>query len=58
MSLEAKIYVLTKKEGGRHKSFASNYKPHFFFRTANVTGTILLPENISAVMQVILYLLL
>jgi len=49
-SLEAKIYVLTKKEGGRHKAFVSNYKPQFFFRTANVTGTIILPENISAVM--------
>jgi len=49
-SLEAKIYVLTKKEGGRHKAFISNYKPQFFFRTANVTGTIILPENISAVM--------
>lgn len=49
-SLEAKIYVLTKKEGGRHKAFVSNYKPQFFFRTANVTGTIILPENVSAVM--------
>lgn len=53
-SLEAKIYILTKKEGGRHKAFVSNYKPQFFFRTANVTGTIILPENVSAVMQVIL----
>jgi len=49
-SLEAKIYILTKKEGGRHKAFVSNYKPQFFFRTANVTGTIILPENVSAVM--------
>lgn len=49
--IEAKIYVLTKKEGGRHKSFVSNYKPQFFFRTANVTGTIILPESISVVMQ-------
>jgi elongation factor Tu len=46
----AKIYVLTKKEGGRHKSFISNYKPQFFFRTANITGTIILPENIAIVM--------
>jgi elongation factor Tu len=46
----AKIYVLTKKEGGRHKSFITNYKPQFFFRTANITGTIILPENISVVM--------
>jgi elongation factor Tu len=47
--LEAKIYILTKKEGGRHKSFVSNYKPQFFFRTANVTGTIILSEDIAAV---------
>lgn len=33
MSFEAKIYILTKKEGGRHTGFASNYKPQFFFRT-------------------------
>jgi elongation factor Tu len=46
----AKIYVLTKKEGGRHKSFITNYKPQFFFRTANITGTIILPENVSVVM--------
>jgi elongation factor Tu len=46
----AKIYVLTKKEGGRHKSFITNYKPQFFFRTANITGTIILPEDVSVVM--------
>jgi elongation factor Tu len=46
----AKIYVLTKKEGGRHKSFMSNYKPQFFFRTANVTGTITLPEETAVLM--------
>jgi elongation factor Tu len=46
----AKIYALTKKEGGRHKPFVSNYTPQFFFRTANVTGSIILPEEISAVM--------
>lgn len=50
MSFFAKIYVLTKKEGGRHKSFVSNYKPQFFFRTANITGTIILPESVSVVM--------
>jgi elongation factor Tu len=48
-TFEAKIYILTKKEGGRHKSFVTNYKPQFFFRTANVTGMIILPENISVV---------
>ncbi len=42
---EAKIYILTKKEGGRHKPFVSNYTPQFFFRTANVTGTIILDES-------------
>jgi len=49
-SFNAKIYALTKKEGGRHKPFVSNYTPQFFFRTANVTGSIILPEDISAVM--------
>jgi len=47
---KAKIYVLTKKEGGRHKPFISNYTPQFFLRTANVTGSIILPEEVSAVM--------
>jgi len=46
----SKIYVLTKKEGGRHTGFASNYKPQFFFRTMNVTGTIILPESHAFVM--------
>jgi elongation factor Tu len=45
-----KIYVLTKKEGGRHKPFVNNYTPQFFFRTANVTGTITLPEEVGVVM--------
>jgi len=49
-NFKAKIYALTKKEGGRHKPFVSNYTPQFFFRTANVTGSIILPEDISAVM--------
>ena len=47
---EAKVYILTKKEGGRHKGFANNYKPQFFFRTMNVTGSINLPENITFVL--------
>jgi elongation factor Tu len=50
LRFEAKIYVLTKKEGGRHTGFASNYKPQFFFRTMNVTGTISLPESQAFVM--------
>lgn len=49
-NLKAKIYVLTQKEGGRHKPFVSNYTPQFFFRTANVTGSIILSEEISVVM--------
>lgn len=49
-SFEAKVYVLTKKEGGRHKPFITNYKPQFFFRTSNVTGSVILPENVSVVM--------
>jgi elongation factor Tu len=49
-SFKAKVYILTSAEGGRKKSFVSNFKPQFFFRTANVTGTIILPEDISVVM--------
>jgi elongation factor Tu len=47
---EAKVYILTKKEGGRHKGFQHNYKPQFFFRTMNVSGSIILPENIQFVL--------
>jgi len=42
---EAKAYILTHKEGGRHKGFAPLYKPQFFFRTMNVTGTISFVDN-------------
>jgi elongation factor Tu len=49
-TFKAKIYALTHKEGGRKKPFASNYTPQFFFRTANMTGTIILPEDVSVVM--------
>lgn len=45
---EAKAYLLTKKEGGRHKPILSKFKPQFFFRTANVTGSIILPEGVTA----------
>ena len=44
------VYILTKKEGGRHKPFISNYKPQFFFRSSNITGSILLPEDVAVVM--------
>lgn len=46
----AKVYILSSEEGGRKKPFVSKFKPQFFFRTANVTGTIILPENVSIVM--------
>jgi elongation factor Tu len=49
-SFNAKVYILTQKEGGRKNSFVTNFKPQFFFRTANLTGTIILPEDISVVM--------
>jgi len=46
----AEIYVLTDKEGGRHTPFFNKYRPQFFFRTADVTGTCSLPENVEMVM--------
>jgi elongation factor Tu len=42
---EAQVYVLTKEEGGRHKPFFANYRPQFYFRTTDITGTIQLPEG-------------
>jgi len=47
---EAEVYVLKKEEGGRHKAFFSGYKPQFYFRTADVTGEIQLPEGVEMVM--------
>jgi len=47
---EGQVYVLTKDEGGRHKPFFNNYRPQFFFRTTDVTGTIALPEGTEMVM--------
>ena len=47
---EAQVYVLTKEEGGRHKPFFNNYRPQFYFRTTDVTGTIQLPEGTEMVM--------
>jgi elongation factor Tu len=47
---EASIYVLTKEEGGRHKPFFNNYRPQFYFRTTDVTGSINLPEGTEMVM--------
>ncbi len=42
---EAQVYVLTKEEGGRHKPFFGNYRPQFYFRTTDITGTVTLPEG-------------
>jgi elongation factor Tu len=47
---KAEIYVLTKDEGGRHTPFFSNYRPQFFFGTADVTGVCKLPEGVEMVM--------
>ena len=47
---EASVYVLTKDEGGRHKPFFANYRPQFYFRTTDVTGTIELPSGTEMVM--------
>ena len=47
---KAEIYVLSKEEGGRHTPFFNKYRPQFFFRTTDVTGSIYLPENIEMVM--------
>jgi elongation factor Tu len=47
---EAEVYVLKAEEGGRHTPFHSGYKPQFYIRTTDVTGEIILPEGIEAVM--------
>jgi len=47
---ECQVYVLSKEEGGRHTPFFSGYKPQFYFRTADVTGEITLPEGVEMVM--------
>jgi elongation factor Tu len=46
----AQVYVLTKDEGGRHTPFFSNYRPQFYFRTTDVTGSIALPEGVEMVL--------
>ncbi len=46
----SEVYVLSKDEGGRHTPFFSNYRPQFYFRTTDVTGTIELPEGVEMVM--------
>ncbi|MFO7957478.1 MAG: elongation factor Tu [Candidatus Brocadiia bacterium] len=47
---EGEVYVLTEDEGGRHKPFFPGYRPQFYFRTTDVTGTITLPEGVDMVM--------
>jgi len=47
---EAEAYILKKEEGGRHTSFLTNYRPQFYFRTTDVTGTVELPADIDMVM--------
>jgi elongation factor Tu len=47
---EAEIYVLSKEEGGRHTPFFNNYRPQFYVRTTDVTGSITLPEGTEMVM--------
>jgi len=47
---EAEVYILTKDEGGRHTPFFANYRPQFYFRTTDITGTVTLPEGTEMVM--------
>ena len=47
---KGEVYILTKDEGGRHKPFFPGYRPQFFFRTTDVTGSITLPEGVEMVM--------
>jgi elongation factor Tu len=49
-SFRAEVYVLTKEEGGRHTPFFNGYRPQFYFRTTDVTGTVKLPEGVEMVM--------
>ncbi len=49
-TFEAAVYVLTKEEGGRHNPFFSGYRPQFYFRTTDVTGSVTLPEGTEMVM--------
>jgi len=47
---ECECYILTKEEGGRHTAFFGNYRPQFYFRTTDITGTVELPEGVEMVM--------
>jgi elongation factor Tu len=47
---EAEVYILSKEEGGRHTPFFSGYRPQFYFRTTDVTGSMNLPEGVEMIM--------
>jgi len=47
---KAEVYVLSKEEGGRHTPFFTNYRPQFYFRTTDVTGSVKLAEGVEMVM--------
>ncbi len=49
-TFKAEVYVLTKEEGGRHTPFFNGYRPQFYFRTTDVTGTVKLPQGVEMVM--------
>jgi elongation factor Tu len=49
-NFESEVYILTKEEGGRHTPFFKGYKPQFYIRTTDVTGTVTLPDNVEMVM--------
>ncbi len=49
-AFEGQVYILTKEEGGRHTPFFNNYRPQFYFRTTDVTGSIKLPDGVEMVM--------
>ena len=46
---EGQVYVLSKEEGGRHSPFFSGYRPQFYFRTTDITGTVYLPEGVDMI---------
>jgi elongation factor Tu len=50
MKFKAEVYVLSKEEGGRHTPFFNKYRPQFYFRTSDVTGSVTLPQGVEMVM--------
>ncbi|MEA2579672.1 MAG: elongation factor Tu, partial [Actinomycetota bacterium] len=49
-NFDAQVYILSKEEGGRHTPFFNGYRPQFYFRTTDVTGSATLPEGVEMVM--------